>query len=153
MFITFAHFLFFRSDTSGSFDSLASGTLSNVNSFNPNFTQIFATENGGYGIAIAHQDSSWTIHVAFITPTSNDLKGPFQIYMAPQQLNINKCNIAYYSFGYSCIINVVTPPDGQPNLVNIEFLSTGSVLGTTQFNDLIAGTMIWNILPLYYGGF
>lgn len=100
------------------------------------------------------------IYVLFIPsePLEDDIKGPFQIYSQIsnniQQLNIFKCNIAYNSFGYNCVIYYIGV-DGQTNIIDVEFFSSGSVSSTTRLvmnNELITGTIIWNILQLHYGG-
>ncbi|RIA80266.1 hypothetical protein C1645_792908 [Glomus cerebriforme] len=148
-------------DASGSYYSLGSGIINDFYNFNSKFTKLFATEDGGYGIVnTQNQDSQmYVMYVTFISSNSNDLKGPFQIYLQTtenlQQLEIFKCNIAYYSFGYNCIVYLVET-NGQRNFVNIEFLSSGSVSNISRFNinnDLISiDNNIWNVLQLYYGG-
>ncbi|CAI2174881.1 4215_t:CDS:2, partial [Funneliformis geosporum] len=156
-------------DDSGSFESLASGSLMNVNKFTRNLTQFFATEDGGYGIVMAQYQAKsdaefippWTIHIAFIPSTSNTLKGPFQIYSQTtenvRRLDIYKCNIAYYSYGYSCIIHIIRS-SGQKVFVNIDFLSSGSILNTTEFtidDEAVGSTVnvfVWDVLSLYFGG-
>ncbi|CAG8458639.1 17608_t:CDS:2 [Funneliformis caledonium] len=156
-------------DDSGSFESVGSGTLMNVNKFTRNLTQVFATEDGGYGIVMAQYQAKsnvdfippWTIDIAFIPSTSNTLKGPFQIYSQTtenvRRLDIYKCNIAYYSYGYSCIIHIIRS-SGQKVFVNIDLLSSGSILNTTEFtiaDEAVGSTVnvfVWDVLPLYYGG-
>lgn len=100
------------------------------------------------------------IYVLFIpsSPLDDDVKGPFQIYSQIsnniQQLNIFKCNIAYNTYGYNCVIYYIGM-DGQTNIVDVGFFSSGSVSSTTRLfinNELITGTIIWNILQLHYGG-
>jgi hypothetical protein len=100
------------------------------------------------------------VYVLFIpaSPLDDDVKGPFQIYSQVtnniQRLNIFKCNIAYNSYGYNCVI-YYTEMNGETDIVVIGFFSSGSVSSTTRFtinNQLITGTTIWNILQLHYGG-
>ncbi|GBC09588.1 hypothetical protein RclHR1_00090022 [Rhizophagus clarus] len=144
-------------DSTGTFNSLSAGTFHNIYNFNSNFTQVFAIENGGYGVGIIEfQDIQMKVYVSFIL--NNDVKGPFQIYTQitenlPQQI-IFKCNIAYESYGYNCVIYYIGS-DGQSDVVDIGFFSSGSVSSTIRFtinNELITGTTIWNMLQLHYGG-
>ncbi|CAJ0832264.1 3417_t:CDS:10, partial [Entrophospora sp. SA101] len=150
---------------SGSSPILASGALPNINEFSPNFTQIFPTEDGGYGVVMAKFNPTstttdipppWTIDVTFIPPsTYGNETGPFLIYSqnveAIKRLNIYRCSITYYKLGYSCIIYVERISGNV--YIDILFVSSGKLEQKEFSTNLTNGLIVWDIKALYYGGY
>nr|CAG8436193.1 15672_t:CDS:10 [Entrophospora candida] len=150
---------------SGSSPILASGVLPNINEFSPNFTQIFPTEDGGYGVVMAKFNRTsattdipppWTIDVTFIPPsTYGNETGPFLIYSqnveAIKRLNIYRCSITYYKLGYSCIIYVERISGNV--YIDILFVSSGKLKQNEFSTNLTNGLIVWDIKSLYYGGY
>nr|CAG8519597.1 10726_t:CDS:10 [Entrophospora candida] len=150
---------------SGSSPILASGVLPNINEFSPNFTQIFPTEDGGYGVVMAKFNRTsattdipppWTIDVTFIPPsTYGNETGPFLIYSqnveAIKRLNIYRCSITYYKLGYSCIIYVERISGNV--YIDILFVSSGKLKQNEFSTNLTNGLIVWDIKALYYGGY
>ncbi|CAG8439413.1 2067_t:CDS:2, partial [Dentiscutata heterogama] len=153
----------FHSDvTTGTINVISNGILNNISRFNRDISKIFPTEDGGYGIIFARYNdfasssfnSPVIIHVIFIPAQGTDTKGPFQIYTRSIDImltiRIVSCHISYVSLGYSCLIYINQA--SNLILVDIDFLSSGSVMNTQEFiiNPIISD--VWSALPLYYGG-
>ncbi|CAG8444835.1 12727_t:CDS:10 [Dentiscutata erythropus] len=121
--------------TTGTINVISNGTLNNISRFNRDISKIFPTEDGGYA-------------------QGTDTKGPFQIYTRSIDImltiRIVSCHISYVSLGYSCLIHINQA--SNLILVDVDFLSSGSVMNTHEFviDPIISN--VWSALPLYYGG-
>lgn len=146
----------------GTINVISNGTLNNIARFNRDISKIFPTEDGGYGIintkysdsASSSFNSPVVIYVIFIPAQGTDTKGPFQIYTRSINIIISirivGCHISYVSLGYSCLIYI----NQASNIifVDVDFLSSGSIMNTYEFTFDPIIKDIWNALPLYYGG-
>ncbi|CAG8630283.1 37035_t:CDS:2 [Gigaspora margarita] len=146
----------------GTINVISNGTLNNIARFNRDISKIFPTEDGGYGIintkysdsASSSFNSPVVIYVIFIPAQGTDTKGPFQIYTRSINIMISirivSCHISYVSLGYSCLIYI----NQASNIifVDVDFLSSGSIMNTYEFTFDPIIKDIWNALPLYYGG-
>ncbi|CAI2171093.1 9734_t:CDS:2 [Funneliformis geosporum] len=153
-----------------------SGTIINVSQFSPNLTEIFPTENGGYGIVTAQYTGEvdslflppWTLFLQFISPSrsngvvnqASSISSAFQIYKQMTEsltsLDIHKCGIAYQGYGYNCIIYMARATGFSGGVfVSIDFLDSGGVLNTTEFRITPVGIFpnVIRIESLYYGGY
>ncbi|CAG8663777.1 3125_t:CDS:2 [Funneliformis mosseae] len=153
-----------------------SGTIINVNQFSPNLTEIFPTENGGYGIVTAQYTGEvnslflppWTLFLQFISPSrsngvvrhASSISSAFQLYKQTTEsltsLDIHKCGIAYQGYGYNCIIYMARATGLAGGVfVNIDFLDSGGVLNTTEFRITPVGIFpnVIKIESFYYGGY
>ncbi|CAJ0901639.1 6511_t:CDS:2 [Entrophospora sp. SA101] len=148
----------------GTFTPLKSGTINTFTFTSTNYTNatyIFPTEDGGYSVIIASGEidkTSWSVSTYFL-PKDDDAIGPFVLYtestLVINSFNIERCNIAYQSFGYSCIISILTIENTvEKNVfVNIDFYSTGATNNVTQFE--LTQLTSWEVLTvetLYHGG-
>ncbi|CAH1759514.1 8612_t:CDS:10 [Entrophospora sp. SA101] len=120
----------------------------------------------------------WSIYATFLPSISQILKdgktitrGPYQIYLQSTGLiksfKIYQCSISYHSYGYSCVVNMdrydVNKQLTRSVFLRIDFLAFGSVIKVKELgisgnndnvnNQILAGKNIWDIMPLYYGGY
>nr|CAG8436723.1 10140_t:CDS:10 [Entrophospora candida] len=120
----------------------------------------------------------WSIYATFLPSISQIPKdgktitrGPYQIYLQSTGLiksfKIYQCSISYHSYGYSCVINMdrydVNKQLTRSVFLRIDFLAFGSVIKVKELgisgnndnvnNQILAGKNIWDIMPLYYGGY
>ncbi|CAG8677464.1 16163_t:CDS:2, partial [Racocetra fulgida] len=148
--------------TTGAINVISNGTLNNIARFNRDISKIFPIEDGGYGIIITkYNDTTYsnfnfpvTIYVTFIPAHGTDTKGPFQIYTRSidiiTTIKIVGCHISYVFLGYNCLIYI----NHASNiiLVDVNFLSSGSIMSTHEFIIDPITSDVWNVLPLHYGG-
>ncbi|CAG8482043.1 12120_t:CDS:10 [Acaulospora morrowiae] len=159
-------------DTTGDISVINSGTIYNIQKFSPNFTSIFPTEDGGYGVVTAQYTSvdnstgiaryypPWTAFVNFIPPgTGNETKGPFQIFQQTNQilvsLNVFRCTISFASFGYNCIMYQI-PLNSSSSFLSLEFLKSGAVINTTTIDvntNNLTDLVVWDAKTLFEGGY
>nr|CAG8457397.1 10913_t:CDS:10 [Entrophospora candida] len=151
-------------DFEGTFTTLKSGTINTFTFTSTNYTNatyIFPTEDGGYSVVTASGEidkTSWSVSTYFL-PKDDDAIGPFVLYtestLVINSFNIERCNIAYQSFGYSCIISILTIENTvEKNVfVNIDFYSTGATNNVTQFElTQLNGWEVLTVETLYHGG-
>nr|CAG8462664.1 5203_t:CDS:10 [Entrophospora candida] len=151
-------------DFEGTFTTLKSGTINTFTFTSTNYTNatyIFPTEDGGYSVVTASGEidkTSWSVSTYFL-PKDDDAIGPFVLYtestLVINSFNIERCNIAYQSFGYSCIISILTIENTvEKNVfVNIDFYSTGAANNVTQFElTQLNGWEVLTVETLYHGG-
>ncbi|CAG8658431.1 8874_t:CDS:2, partial [Cetraspora pellucida] len=148
--------------TTGAIHVISNGILNNITRFNRDISNFFPTEDGGYGIIFTKYNdtasSSFnfpvTIHVTFIPAQGTDIKGPFQIYTQSidfiTSTKIVGCHISYVSLGYSCLIYINRA--SNIILIDVDFLSSGSIMTTRELIHDPIILDVWNVLPLHYGG-
>ncbi|CAG8623987.1 3570_t:CDS:2, partial [Funneliformis mosseae] len=152
----------------GEVNVITTNKITEVYTFDANYTHVFEKEDGGYCVVTSKSaDGSatfsvpWNILVTFIPKDSTSgTSGPYEIYKETSttvvELHIYKCNIAYQSSGYSCIIKTVD--GGQTTFTEIDFLGTGSngkVTKTQKYTvpQITAEKVVTDVESLAYGGY
>ncbi|RIA90720.1 hypothetical protein C1645_146049 [Glomus cerebriforme] len=149
-------------DNNGAVSVISSNTITSIDTFNSDTTNIFTTEDGGYCIVTSSITTSGaSILTTFIQKDSTmGTRGPFTIYQDNSntitKIRIYECNIAYQSSGYNCVIQ--TTSGTQVTYSEVDFLSNLSNGNTVapkifDFTTLTAIGIITDIQPLNFGGY
>ncbi|CAJ0756792.1 24202_t:CDS:10 [Entrophospora sp. SA101] len=157
----------------GTIFQVSTGKITNVINFNSNVTNFFSTEDGEYAMVTCTSKTTtitnnqftddWTISVTFLPKDNGSpLTGPFELYKSKTTgsglvdiVNIRRCDLAYYSSGYSCLISIFRSTTTKISFIDVDFLSSGKVNSVTPEFSItqITTATIWDVQTLYYGGY
>nr|CAG8526867.1 13248_t:CDS:10 [Entrophospora candida] len=157
----------------GTIFQVSTGKITNVINFNSNVTNFFSTEDGEYAMVTCTSKTTtitnnqftddWTISVTFLPKDNGSpLTGPFELYKSKTTgsglvdiVNIRRCDLAYDSSGYSCLISIFRSTTTKTSFIDVDFLSSGIVNSVTPEFSItqITTATIWDVQTLYYGGY